>query len=582
MIRSFQARLVLFFSALFVGVQLLTLAAVYWVSRANVIDQLGQGLAHDERIFQRLLTERGQRIADATRILVADFGFRAAAGTGDAETLGSALENLGYRIHGQRGWYIDLDGRIVADTAGLRQGGAFLWPDLLAESEAQGQAVGFGLLDEAWYELAVVPVQAPLTIGWVAIALAVDRGFVEHQRSLSPPGLELTLLEPARPHGWILASSLPPLARARLAQSFDGPNDAGWTRPRLLELGGESFLTLVRPLPGTPRDQPILAVLQTRLAEALRPYAVLWYAMLGLLVFGLAATLLGGYFLAGRIARPVRVLAHATREWMDGQIGAPLPVTRDDELGRLTETFNHAIRIAAEIGELKEKDRLRRELVANVSHDLRSPLTSLHGYLETLRHQADSLPREERERFLGVAVRQSEKLGRLAQELFELARLECGEGEFRPEAFCLRELLYDVAQKYELQTREAGVTLVVEAVPELPWVLGDIGLIERVLANLVDNALRHATAVGEVRLEAESLGSRVEIRVRDDGGGIAPEFLPRLFEWDSPLSRGVRRDSGGLGLILAGRIARLHGGAIRVESELGRGSVFRFDLPVKS
>lgn len=580
MIRSFQARLVLFFSTLFVGVQLVTLAAVYWVSRANVMEQLGQGLAYDERIFHRLLTERGERIADATRILVADFGFRTAAGTGDIETLGSALENLTYRIQGQRGFYIGLDGQIVADTAGRRQGSPFMFPDILAEAEEQGRAVVFGLFDDALYELAVVPVQAPITIGWVGIALVVDQGFIERHERLSPPGLELTLLEPAAPHGWILASSLPPLARARLAGMFTRMDAAEWARPRLVDLGEDSFITLVRRLPGTQAGQPILAVLQTNLAHALQPYAILWYAVLGLLAFGLAATLLGGYLLAGKIAQPVRVLAHATRKLMDGQFDAPLPVIRDDELGRLTETFNRAVQIAAEIGELKEKDRVRRELVANVSHDLRSPLTSLHGYLETMQRQADSLPQEERERFLGVAVRQSEKLGRLAQELFELARLECGEAGFQPEGFCLAELLYDVAQKYELAARGRDVNLGVRAAPELPWVLGDIGLIERVLANLVDNALRHTGAGGEVWIGAEALGKRVEVSVTDNGAGIAPEYLPRLFEWDSPLSRRMGRGSGGLGLILVGRIVRLHGGDIRVESVVGRGTVFRFDVPV--
>ena len=191
---SFQSRIVLFFSALFVGIQALTLVCVYRVSHDNVTRQLNQNLLFAEQAFDRLLTERGQRIASETRILVADFGFRTTISDGDAKTIASALVNLTLRIRGQRAFYIDLQGNTVADTAEHLQGKPFIFPDALAQAESQGHAVVFGLLDAELYEWAIVPVLAPVPIGWVAVAIAVDHGRVGQFKHLSALPLDVTLL----------------------------------------------------------------------------------------------------------------------------------------------------------------------------------------------------------------------------------------------------------------------------------------------------------------------------------------------------------------------------------------------------
>jgi len=314
----------------------------------------------------------------------------------------------------------------------------------------------------------------------------------------------------------------------------------------------------------------------------LRPYAVLLYVIIGISVFALLAILVGGFLLARNIAQPLRALAGATQRIKEGFAGAPLPVTRDDELGRLIEAFNLASSMAAEMSDLKAQDQLRRELVASVSHDLRTPLTSLHGYLETMQMQAGQVPDAERERYLAIAVRQSEKVGRLAQELFELAKLECQAIPLQIETFNLPELIQDVTQKYGMAAKQRGITLRAKLDKQIPLVCADIALIERVLTNLIDNALKHTPAGGLVQIELFDMAGRIRIEVRDSGVGIAPEFLPKLFERESPLSRQVRASGGGLGLLIVARIVSLHGGRMNVESQVGQGTLFSFDLSVAS
>ena len=252
----------------------------------------------------------------------------------------------------------------------------------------------------------------------------------------------------------------------------------------------------------------------------------------------------------------------------------------DDEIGLLRRAFHQmAERIAAQMDELRRQDELRREMVANIAHDLRTPLTSLRGYLETLKLKSGQLSEEERSRFLDVAVRQSQKVSRLAQELFELARLECDAVKPQKEGFALAELLQDVLQKFELPAREKGVELRADVSPELPAVLADLGMIERVLTNLIDNALRHVPAGGWIRVELAREDGRVQVRVSDNGGGIPGAMRADLFDRPSPLRDGYGRSSGGLGLIIVKRILSLHDSVIRLEEREGAGAVFSFALP---
>nr|HET7859128.1 HAMP domain-containing sensor histidine kinase [Caldimonas sp.] len=223
--------------------------------------------------------------------------------------------------------------------------------------------------------------------------------------------------------------------------------------------------------------------------------------------------------------------------------------------------------------------RLRAELIANVSHDLRMPLVAMRGYLELLARSDETLPSDERRSYLAIALRQCEQLGRLVDELSELARLDSRGVRLARERFAVAELASDVVRKFALAAERRGVELAAIAVERLPLVDADLGLIERVLDNLIDNALRHTPPGGAVRIAIDRGDGVVRVRVRDTGAGIAADELPHVFDRHWRGAGSAARAGGGLGLAIAQRILALHGGRIDVESELARGSCFSFSLP---
>lgn len=298
----------------------------------------------------------------------------------------------------------------------------------------------------------------------------------------------------------------------------------------------------------------------------------------------LALTMLVGFGLFFVLTRPLRALtgevdalAHGTHTAV--RSAAP---PAHDEIGRLTQAFHAmATRIGEQLHTIQHKDRQRRDMVMAVSHDLRTPLTSLRGYLDLLERKLDALTETERLHYVGVAARQCRKLCRLSDELFQLAKLECDEVQANVEPFPLPDLIQDVVQKFELMAQQRGVRLLAEVQPEAGQVSADIGLIERVLVNLLDNALRHTQQGGAVRIQAGREGARVSVRVADTGEGIAPDTLHRLFDRAYLAKRrDPSRPWSGLGLVIASRIVRLHGSDIAVESQQGQGAVFSFHLPL--
>lgn len=317
--------------------------------------------------------------------------------------------------------------------------------------------------------------------------------------------------------------------------------------------------------------------------DARRNYLLQTAAGIGAASLGLA--LLVGLMAFGRITRPLNALTRSVVAFESGDLVGKTASSDEaaiakDEIGCLAFAFEHLTqRLAAQMTELKRQDNLRRELVANVSHDLRTPLTSMQNYLETLARMDESLSGVERQQYLAVAVRHSHRVTKLAQQLFELARLECEETLPQPEIFSLSELVQDIAQKFALAAADKGVQLTTQANREGLFVRGDIGMIERVITNLIDNAIRLTPTGGQVRLEAAHTDEGVEVRVADTGVGIAAQYIPGLFNRDSPLRRMSGQGNGGLGLLIAHRILVLHGARITAVSQPGQGTTFSFALP---
>jgi len=256
-----------------------------------------------------------------------------------------------------------------------------------------------------------------------------------------------------------------------------------------------------------------------------------------------------------------------------------------DEIDMLGRHYNKmAERIREQLDDLKKHDHLRRELVANVSHDLRTPLAALHGYIETLKLKSDSFDDATRTEYLDTALKHSRRLTKLVEELFELAKLDASEIQLHCEPFSLAELVQDIIQKLSLSAKNSRIKLTMQIADGLPFVMADIALIERALENLVANALRHTPAKGEITVILSLLvdddKNDVEIAVQDNGKGISESDLELIFD---RFYRGHNKERSdhhaGLGLAIAQHIVQLHSSNIVVISTEGAGSLFSFRLP---
>ncbi len=309
----------------------------------------------------------------------------------------------------------------------------------------------------------------------------------------------------------------------------------------------------------------------------------------GAIMLALAFAFTGGLAIFFLLTRRLRKLSHSMEVFREQGFEQLEAITESnksspDEIDTMSDTFHHmAQQIQAQVIRLKETDALRRELVANVSHDLRTPLASLKGYLETLLLKDKSLTTEERQKYLQIAHNNSERLSKLVTELFELAKLDAGELKLHKETFSMAELAHDVIQKFHLRAEQQGIHLEVDIDSDVPYVEADIGLIERVLDNLIDNALKNTPEDGTIRLALNADGTFVTVNVADTGRGIAEDELPHIFQrfYKKPNNENAQVGAG-LGLAIAQRIIELHGSRLSVKSILHKGTQFNFALPAEN
>jgi signal transduction histidine kinase len=353
---------------------------------------------------------------------------------------------------------------------------------------------------------------------------------------------------------------------------------------------GRSTIVSVAPIgDGAAMRGYLYVVLQGRMAQSVQATlgnsSALRSAAAGIaLVVGSAALVLA--LVLTRLTRPLRLLTEDAERFRGEEDAATSAAPRGSEIERLRRaTASMRERIAQQFRRLEDADRMRRELVGNISHDLHTPLASVQGYIETVLLRGDALDAAGREQHLRTALSHARKLDRRIGELFELSKLDAGRVQPRAEVFCLAELLQDVVQDYRLDAQQRGVTIALEAGSHAQArVRADIALIERVLQNLVDNALRHTQSGGRVRLAIEaSHPQHLTLTVSDSGAGIAPEHLPHIFERYWRPGEAEPRDapsrSAGLGLAIVKRIVELHGSVIRVHSVPQQGTTFAFALP---
>lgn len=299
--------------------------------------------------------------------------------------------------------------------------------------------------------------------------------------------------------------------------------------------------------------------------------SVWWQFLLAGVIAALIALVLARWLARG-MTQPLRDMAVAAKRMQTGDYTTRVTTTSRDEVGQLAAAFNRMSQ------ELEHLEASRRDLVANVSHELKTPITAIRAHLENL---LDGVEQPDPQT-LQVMLTQSERLGRLVEQLLDLSKLESGEVALHREEMPLEPVVSQVMSEIDVARSDRGVHLAQDLPADLPLVDADRERVHQVLFNLVDNAVRFTPSGGEVRVEARRNNGSVRVSVADTGMGIPPEHLPRLFERFYRVDSARAREDGGtgIGLAIARSVVEAHGGHLDAASELGKGSVFTFDLPV--
>ena len=270
--------------------------------------------------------------------------------------------------------------------------------------------------------------------------------------------------------------------------------------------------------------------------------------------------------------RRLAALEDAAHRLGEGDLGARAPHAGGDEIARVAAAFNRmAGELEARDAALRTSDALRRQMMADVSHELKTPLTALRGYIETLRMPEVALDAERRDRYFETIDRETRRLERIVKDLLDLARYEHGGVVLQRRLFDIGRLFENVAGRHEREAHTKAVAIRIHVDPLADQVVADPDRIEQAVENLVANALRHTPSGGTITLSATHADGMATLSVTDSGGGIAPEHLPHVFErfYKVDASRAAESTGSGLGLSITKAIIERHGGTIRVTSQPG-------------
>lgn len=301
-----------------------------------------------------------------------------------------------------------------------------------------------------------------------------------------------------------------------------------------------------------------------------------------ILISILVAILMGG-LLIWYLTKNIRKVIDAMQRFEKGEYQARVHLSASGELTYMANQFNKmAETIVQSIEKVKSAERLRQELIANISHDLRTPLSIVYGYIETFKIKGDALSPDEKQRFINHIIGNIERLKRLVGELFELSKLEAKEIKAKKEPIYVNELIYDLLEKYKLITEEEEISILTNSKlnEKSVMVLADPNLIDRVLENLLDNAIKFTPKGGQVFVNAIQNGDKVAISIQDNGVGIPKSELPNIFNRYYTKTGFKKKEGTGLGLAISKHILELHNSTFDVQSEVSKGAKFSFELPV--
>jgi two-component system OmpR family sensor kinase len=373
------------------------------------------------------------------------------------------------------------------------------------------------------------------------------------------------------PDGQVIGDSRPALPEIPAHVVSDAIQQPDLYRGRYEDRNGTQWLFVSQGLEQgyslvVATQRPVIRVLAALLGDdLLRP---LFQAGLA----SLALSILLSFLIARWIAKPLDRMAHAARAVAAGDFKRDLRTTGPQEVESLATAFNEMIR------QVESSQNSQRDFVANVSHELKTPLTSIQGFAQAIldgtAEDTTSLQHAAQ-----VIFDESDRLKRLVEDLLDLARIDAGQIDFRRDRVDLKAIITNVSDRLGLRARESGVDIQ-EQLPAIPPMIGDGDRLAQVFTNLVDNAIEHSPAGGCIRISGEASQGWVSIYVEDEGPGIPAQELSRIFERFYQMDKARSSRGVGLGLPISREIIRNHYGELSATSEVGRGSRFTVRLPL--
>lgn len=288
-----------------------------------------------------------------------------------------------------------------------------------------------------------------------------------------------------------------------------------------------------------------------------------------------------GYLFVSYFTRPLRRIADAIRAYECGKVEQRIEVRSQDEIGEIAQAFNRmADSIASQLADLSAKDRLRRELIADISHDLRAPVSGISAVAQTLLADDTPFDAQRRTELRHVIDERTQALTSLLSELYQLSKLETGEAHIELQRCSVPQLFEDLALSYRVRCQQRSITISTSYAEDCPCALADPAMILRVLTNLLENAIRYTHDGGAITLSCAPSEERLTVEVSDTGVGIDPENLQRVFErtYQVDSQPTAMKGMSGLGLAIVRKIVEGHGGEIAVRSTPNVGTTFSFTV----
>ncbi len=278
------------------------------------------------------------------------------------------------------------------------------------------------------------------------------------------------------------------------------------------------------------------------------------------------------YFISERLVSPIRAMSRAAKMFAKGQFDVRIPVYGDDEVAELATAFNNMA------SSLSTNEEMRRVFLANVSHDLRTPMTTISGFIDGILDGA--IPPEKHEYYLGVIATEVRRLSRLVSSLLDISKIQAGERKFTKISFDICEMCRQVLISSEQRIEEKNLDVEFICERDNMYVIGDTDAIHQIVYNLFDNAIKFASNGGKYMIEIKEVGQKIETSVYNEGIGIPEEDLPFVFDrfYKGDKSRGLDKTGVGLGLYISRTILEAHNETITVESEYGKWCRFAFTL----